>query len=353
MLMLIKNKGTSIIVFFLFILLVISFFIACSFGNVDIAFSNISKVIFAHLSSDLAIDAGVQGAFHDIVWLLRIPRIILAICVGAGLSICGVVMQAIVKNPLADPYILGVSSGASLGATVAILLGVGAALGENFVGVCAFAGAFAVSLLVLFIANLGGQANAVKLLLSGMALSTVCSAFSSFVVYFSNNMEGMQTIAYWLMGSLAGAKWEMLYVLVPLILLGTLFFWSQTKILNMMLLGDADAITLGYDLHVYRQIYLLVSSIIVGFIVYSAGMVGFVGLLVPHVVRMIVGSNHIKMIPLTALVGAIFLIWADLCCRVILPRTELPIGILVSMLGAPCFIYLMVKKTYNFGGGNQ
>ena len=133
---------------------------------------------------------------HDIIWLLRLPRLVLAAIVGAGLAVCGVIMQAIVKNPLADPYILGISSGASLGATAAILLGIGVALGENFVGISAFIGAFTISLGVVFIANLGGKANSIKLLLAGMALSAVCSAFSSFIVYFANNKEGMQSIAF-------------------------------------------------------------------------------------------------------------------------------------------------------------
>ena len=287
---------------------------------------------------------------HDIVWQLRLPRIVLAAAVGAGLASSGVIMQAIVKNPLADPYILGISSGASLGATAAILLGIGAFMGENFIGLAAFTGAFAISLLVLFISNLGGRSNSVKLLLAGMALSAVCSAFSSFIVYFANNKEGMQTIAYWMMGSFSGAKWDNLIVIVPIVVVAVLFFWSQSRILNLMLLGDESALTLGTDLHVYRQFYLLISSIIVGFVVYAAGTVGFVGLIVPHVIRMLVGTDHKKLIPVTALAGAFFLVVADTLCRILIPGAELPIGILVAMIGAPCFVYLMVKRTYGFGG---
>ena len=237
-----------------------------------------------------------------------------------------------------------------MGATAAILLGIGVALGENFVGIAAFIGAFAMSLGVLFISNLGGRSNSVKLLLAGMALSAVCGAFSSFIVYFANNKEGMQTIAYWMMGSFAGAKWETLAVIGPIVVLAVMFFWTQSRMLNLMLLGDESALTLGTDLHIYRQIYLLVSSLIVGFVVYAAGMVGFVGLVVPHVIRMLVGTDHKKLIPVSALTGAVFLVIADGLCRVIIPRTELPIGILISLIGAPCFVYLMIKKTYGFGG---
>ncbi|MCI5837369.1 MAG: iron ABC transporter permease [Veillonellaceae bacterium] len=321
-----------------------------SIGTVSLSVGQIYDTVAAQLTGDLPIEAPGQGPVHDIIWLLRFPRLVLAAVVGCGLATCGVVMQSIVKNPLADPYILGISSGASLGATAAIMLGIGTTLGDNFVGIAAFIGALAVSLGVLFISNMGGRANAVKLLLAGMALSAVCSAFASFIIYFANNKEGMQTITYWLMGSMAGAQWDGIFVIGPLVLLATLFFWTQSRILNLMLLGDETAVTLGRDLHMYRQVYLLVSSLIVGFAVYAAGMIGFVGLIVPHVVRMLVGTDHKRLVPVSALVGAIFLVLADGLCRIIIPHTELPIGILISLIGAPCFVYLMVKRTYGFGG---
>ena len=324
---------------------------ALSIGTIKLPEAAIWQSIVDQLGSGLPVEAPRQSPVHDIVWLLRLPRLILAALVGSGLSVSGVVMQALVKNPLADPYILGISSGASLGATMAILLGIGVTLGEDFVGIAAFIGAFAVSLGVLFISNLGGRSNSVKLLLAGMALSAVCSAFSSFIVYFANNKEGMQTIAYWMMGSFAGAKWDSLGVIALVVLVSAAFFWTQSRILNLMLLGDEAAITMGTDLHAYRQAYLLISSLVVGFAVYSSGMIGFVGLIIPHVVRMVAGPDHKRLIPVSALTGAIFLVAADGLCRILIPRTELPIGILISMLGAPCFIYLMIKRTYSFGGG--
>lgn len=345
-----KKQGYLFICVGLIAALVVALFWALSIGTVKLPMANIYNTVMEQLVSGQPIEGADYGPVHDIVWLLRLPRLVLAALVGMGLSVCGVIMQAVVKNPLADPYILGISSGASLGATAAILLGIGVAWGENFVGIAAFIGAFAMSLGVLFISNLGGRSNSVKLLLGGMALSAVCGAFSSFIVYFANNKEGMQTIAYWMMGSFAGAKWETLAVIAPIVFLAVLYFWSQSRMLNLMLLGDESALTLGTDLHVYRQIYLLVSSLIVGFVVYSAGMVGFVGLVVPHVIRMLVGTDHKKLIPVSALTGAVFLVVADGLCRVIIPRTELPIGILISLIGAPCFVYLMIKKTYGFGG---
>ncbi|WP_444350787.1 FecCD family ABC transporter permease, partial [Phascolarctobacterium succinatutens] len=246
------------------VLLVLAFLWALSIGTVKLSFVQIYEGIVNQFTSGMAIETAGQGPVHDIIWLLRLPRLVLAALVGMGLSVCGVIMQAVVKNPLADPYILGISSGASLGATAAILLGIGVALGENFVGIAAFIGAFAMSLGVLFISNLGGRSNSIKLLLGGMALSAVCGAFSSFIVYFANNKEGMQSIAYWMMGSFAGAKWENLMIIAPIVILAVLFLWTQSRMLNLMLLGDESALTLGTDLHIYRQIYLLVSSLIVG-----------------------------------------------------------------------------------------
>ncbi len=345
-----RETGYLFICLILVFVLIAALFWALSIGTVSLPMDKIYATVVEQLESGGPVDEVGKGPVHDIIWLLRFPRLILAALVGMGLATCGVIMQAIVKNPLADPYILGISSGASLGATTAIMLGVGVAFGENYIGIAAFIGALVISLGVLFISNMGGRSNSIKLLLAGMALSAVCGAFSSFIVYFANNKEGIQNVTFWMMGSLAGAKWENIMIIAPIVILAVLFFWSQNRILNLMLLGDEAAVTLGRDLHVYRQVYLLISSLIVGFVVYSAGMIGFVGLIVPHVIRMLVGTDHKKLIPIAALSGAIFLVVADGLCRIIIPKTELPIGILISLIGAPCFVYLMIKRTYGFGG---
>lgn len=349
----VKTKPIYIgVIIMLFIVLVISIFTAVTIGSSDISIKKVYEIIIFRLFNMGDAEVLSNGAIHDVVWLIRLPRIILAICVGIGLSVSGVVMQAVVKNPLADPYILGVSSGASLGATIAIMLGFTTILGSNSIGIFAFIGAFLVSMLVLIISNTGGRANSTKLLLAGMALSSVCSAFSSFIIYVKNDAEGMKNITFWLMGSLGGAKWEEIAFILPLILVGTIFFISQYRILNLMLLGDEVSVTLGTDLHKYRQIYLIVTSLIIGLVVYSSGMIGFVGLIIPHIVRIFFGTDHKKIIPISALTGAIFLIWADVLSRIVIKNAELPIGILISMIGAPCFVYLMIKKSYGFGGVN-
>lgn len=334
----------------LFFAVIVSLLIAVTIGTTDISASDVYKVIVykAFRSPELA-DFG-KGATHDIIWFIRLPRLVLAIAVGAGLSICGTVMQAVVKNPMAGPYTLGISSGASLGATLAILLGIGQSWGSNYIGIVAFIGALSASILVMMIANIGSRSNTVKLLLGGLAISAIFSAFSSFIVYYANDKEGIQTITYWLMGSLAGAKWETLGAIYFVVIGGSLFFMSQFRVLNLMLLGDDVSITLGTNLYRFRKLYMVISSLMIGMVVFSSGIIGFVGLIIPHFVRMFVGSDHRKIMPLVLLVGALFMIWADVLTRVIIPYTELPIGILVSMIGAPTFIYLLLKKSYGFGG---
>lgn len=328
---------------------------AVCFGTVDLPLGKVYTVIgheFSHLvfRTPFPPEWAPGTAVHDVVWLIRLPRLVLGAAVGAGLSVCGAVMQAVVKNPLADPYVLGISSGASLGATLALLLGVGTALGSRYVGAMAFLGTFGVSLGVMALANLGGRATTVKLLLSGAAVSAVCGAASNFVIYLSDADHAAAQVVRWTMGSLAAADWAGNGMITAVSAAGTLFFRTQSRTLNLMLLGDENAVTLGTDLHPWRILYLLVASLMVGLAVFYAGVIGFVGLVIPHGVRMLFGTDHRKLIPLSALSGGVFLIWADVLCRSILPGNEIPIGVLTALLGAPVFLYLMARKPYGFGG---
>lgn len=332
------------------IFLVFSILAAVTFGNADLSLKDVYSVIVYKLFHINSLSAYGEGAVHDVVWLIRLPRVLLALGVGMALSVCGVVMQAIVQNPLADPYVLGVSSGASLGATLAIMAGIGSFFGGNSVGVMAFIGALITSFAVLAVANMGGKATSGKLILAGMAISSVCSAFSNFVIYITNDKNASAEIVRWTMGSFGGASWERVTIMVPLTIVCALAFWSQYRNLNLMLLGDDVSITLGTDLHRIRTVYQILASVLVGFAVYSAGMIGFVGLVIPHIIRILFGTDHRRLIPLSALLGASFLIWCDVLCRIILKNSEMPIGVLVSIIGAPCFIYLLVKKSYGFGG---
>ena len=203
---------------------------------------------------------------------------------------------------------------------------------------------------VMAIANIGSRSNSVKLLLSGLAINAVFSSFSSFIIFFANDKEGIQNITFWLMGSLAGAKWNFIPIVYLVTIGGSAFFLSQYRTLNLMLLGDETSITLGTDLHTSRHFYMLVVSLIIGFVVFTSGMIGFIGLIIPHFMRIIFGTDHKKIIPVSFLAGAVFMIWADVFSRILIPHTELPIGILVSMIGSPCFIYMLVNRSYGFGG---
>ena len=352
-----KGKPLYIVTtLFLLVGLFLSLLVAVTFGTMKLPVHDVYEVIryeLAHifLRRPFPEEWAPGQPIHDVVWLIRLPRLVLAAAVGIGLSISGVVMQAIVKNPLADPYILGISSGASLGATVAVMLGMGAvAFGSNYIGIMAFLGAFLVSIGVIALANIGGRANSVKLLLAGSALSAVCGALSNFIIYIAHDDHSASKIVNWTMGSLAAANWPNNLVILIVVILGSLFFLTQYRTLNLMLLGDESAITLGTDLQRWRILYLVVSSLMVGFAVYNAGVIGFVGLVVPHVARLLFGTDHKKLIPISALGGAIFLIWADVHCRTLLPGNEMPIGVLTSLQGAPVFIYLMARKKYGFGG---
>ena len=323
--------------------LIFSILAAITFGNADLSLKDVYSVIAYKLFHIKSLSAYAEGAVHDVVWLIRLPRVLLALAVGMALSVCGVVMQAIV-------HVLGISSGASLGATLAIMLGIGSFLGGNSVGITAFIGAMITSFAVIAIANMGGKATSAKLILAGMAVSAVCSAFSNFVIYITNDKNAATEVMKWSMGSLAGASWTRVGVMLPVTLVCVAVFWTQYRNLNLMLLGDDVSITLGTDLHRLRTFYLIVASVMIGFAVYCAGVIGFVGLVIPHVVRILFGTDHRKLLPLSALLGASFLIWCDVACRVILKNSEMPIGVLVSIIGAPCFIYLLVRKSYGFGG---
>lgn len=348
-----KNWGSfALALLLLIVMLAISMVLSVGIGAVSIKGTDIINIIVHQLFGGEVME-GIKNSTIDIVWSIRLPRVILAALVGMGLSVSGVVMQAIVKNSLADPYILGISSGASLGATLAIALGIGARLGGNYVGLVACGTAFLSSMLVLNIANINGRANAIKLLMAGVAISSIFSAFSSFIVFTSSNREAMKTISFWIMGGLSGAKWQNLILCSIVVIVATLFFVTQYRTLNLMLLGDEVSITLGKDLHRYRQLYLLVCSIVIGFLVYNAGVIGFVGLVIPHIARLFFGTDHKKVLPAAAIIGAVVLVWADVLARSFTSVGEIPVGVVISLVGAPVFLYLLVSKEYGFGGGGQ
>nr|WP_288248478.1 iron ABC transporter permease [uncultured Romboutsia sp.] len=291
-----------------------------------------------------------QTPAYNVIWSIRFPRVILGAIVGAGLALCGCVMQACVQNPLAEPYILGISSGASLGATFSIMLGVGAIpfISTSGVAFWSFIGAMIASFMVLKLASINGRASSTKLILSGTVISALCTSASNFIISIASDAQGMQNVKFWTMGSLASAKWES--ILVPLLVtVGCcIYFLTQTRLLNTMLVGDEAAITLGMNLNKKRKVYMVLTSMLTGILVASCGVIGFVGLIIPHIVRSIVGADHKRLLPICIIAGSIFLVWADAVARIIIPNTEMSIGIITSLIGGPFFAYILIKKSNSF-----
>lgn len=282
---------------------------------------------------------------YRVVWLLRMPRVILGFAAGCGLALCGTVMQATVQNPMADPYILGISAGGTLGATASIFLGVG-----KISGFSAFAGAAIACVFVLAMASKGGKATPTKLVLSGMVANALFQAFSNFIISMAGDSEGNMTIKFWTMGSLASAEWDNILVPVVVVAVGAGFFLTQYRPLNTLLVGEEAAATLGMNLSAYRTLYLGMISLITGILVANCGMIGFVGLIVPHISRAVFGPNHQRLVPITVLLGGIFMMWVDAVARSLIESKELPVGIFTALVGAPVFVYILLRRNYRFSG---
>lgn len=240
-----------------------------------------------------------NSMYYDLIAYLRLPNLALAFLIGCGLAVCGAVMQAVMRNELADPFLMGISSGAGLGAVLSIALG----LESAGVGLFAALGAFGASVLVLLIVTIFGKGDTLMFLLSGFAVNAACSSFMNVLITSLSDPRRTRSVQFWLMGSLMNNDWNSVGILFVIILAGSLFFASQYRILDLMVMGDELSVTLGRNLALWRKVYILVTAVMVGAIVYMAGMIGFVGLLAPHFVRLIVGAAHIRLIPLCALGG--------------------------------------------------
>jgi iron complex transport system permease protein len=305
-------------------------------GSVDITPRLIGEVLFSKLGVFTETDA--SKAQTVIIWDIRFPRIVLAAIVGASLAICGAAIQALVKNSIADPYILGVSSGASVGAASVILLGAFSVLGEYAISLAAFLGAILAVMIVFFLARVNGRLSVIRLLLAGIAVSMVLSAITNFMLMMSKQQGGIQAVMHWMLGSLAGAKWSNLGI--P--------FFSMLLVFSLLLMNyrQLNALLLGEEIFI-----ILFVSLLTGVVVAVSGSIGFVGLIIPHIVRMMAGSNYKMVLPISALMGAIFLVWADMGARIVLAPEEMPIGIITAICGSPFFIWMLRRKQYSFGDG--
>lgn len=285
----------------------------------------------------------VSAAEQNIVWQVRAPRVLLAAFVGAGLAVAGVALQAMVRNVLADPYLLGVTSGASFGAALAILFGVGSSLGATALTGSAFAGALGAAAAVFTLARMGGRVTAIRLVMAGVAVGYLLSAATSFTIFASDSSDGTRAVLFWLLGSLGQARWTLLPVPALAVAVCTLLLVAWSRRLDALALGDETALALGVDPAAFRAIALVVVALCVGTVVAVSGAIGFVGLVVPHVARRLVGTGHRRVLVVAALIGAVFLIWADVLARTAFPPRELPLGIVTAIVGAP-FLFALVRR---------
>ena len=334
-------------------LLVVSVILGIGLGPVSIRFSDVYRVMFHRLSGIFTGQTtpleSIRESTQNIVWFLRAPRVLLGALIGAALTLSGVGMQAFTKNPLAEPYVLGISSGASLGAVLAMLLGVSVpVLGKLSVSMGAFAGALVSILLVYLLAKSRGSVTPIRLILVGVAVSAMFQAFTNYIVYTAPDDAAVREATFWMLGGLGSAEWEDLPLLLCLVPPAFLLMLALSKSLNAMMMGDSSAITLGVNLNVVRNLLIVITALLTASSVAVSGCIGFVGLVIPHLVRSVVGPDHRKLIPISMLTGAIFLIWVDVGARMIKPPAELPIGILTAFLGAPLFLWMIRVRRYEF-----
>jgi iron complex transport system permease protein len=314
--------------------------ISTAMGYLQMPAGDVIKILIAKIFGKLNLIEGMDKIFPVIVFEVRLPRILSAAIVGAGLAISGVVFQGILLNPLADPYTLGISAGAAFGASLAILLNIGF-MGASSVPLFAFIGAVATLLFVMYLSASGGGVSSTNLILAGIIVAAILSAGISFLKYMAD--EQVSVIIFWLMGSFGSKTWTDVALVFLFVGCGFLIFMFFARDLNLMSLGDRTASSLGVDTQKVTLLLLVTASMIAAVCVSISGIIGFVGLLVPHMVRLITGPDNRRLIPISLLAGAILLLTADTITRAVLP-SEIPIGVLTAIIGGPFFCYIFRKQ---------
>lgn len=305
-------------------------------GAVEVALPDLLKALGLWPDRNGLLDAGTKA----IILELRLPRVLLAALVGSALAIAGAVFQALFRNPMADPYVLGVSAGAALGATVAFLFPLNyLPLGIGFVPLAAFGGAILTVILVSCLARYGGYVSLYNMLLSGIAVGAFFSALVSLLMYFSR--RHLQQVVFWLMGGLNRANWPYVRLALPYFILGFAVALIHARALNALLLGEETAASLGVEVERTKKWLLVSASLLTATAVAVSGPIGFVGLIVPHVLRLLVGPDHRLLLPASAFGGAILVVVADTLARTVIAPTELPVGLIMSLGGAPFFISML------------
>ena len=327
------------LIFGLIILLPLAAMVSLTLGTVDISLADGLNAIVGNSSS---------AQINTILFDIRLPRILLAISVGAVLASTGAVMQGLFRNPLADPSLIGVSSGASVGASLMIVttggfIQVGALMGLSLVALGAFLGGFAATLLVYLLATSNIGTSVTTMLLAGIAIGALAGALNSLLSYFSDN-DMLRQISLWQMGNLSGASWAKVSIMGVVAVLLLVSFPRESKALNALLLGESEARHLGIDVQRVKRRLIVLTALGVGVSVALAGLGGFVGLIIPHMVRLVIGPDHRWLIPASALAGATLLVIADSLARIVVIPAELPTGILTALLGAPFFVALLLQQ---------
>lgn len=283
----------------------------------------------------------------NIIMSIRLPRVLLAATIGAALSVAGVAMQGVFRNPMASPSILGISSGAAFGASLAIVLGASLATGQFAIPVMAFIFCVGTMLLVYAISRSGGYVPVETLLLAGIAVGAFFSALVSFMQFLAG--DKLEGLVFWLMGGLGKADWTQLWIALPLIALGSFMIWYYSRELNALTIGEDHATSLGVDTQRVMLVMIVVTSIVVAAAVSFSGVIGFVGLVVPHIIRIIIGPDHRILVPASILAGGCLLVITDALARTLMAPTEIPVGIITAMIGAPFFIYLLRRRKHMMG----
>lgn len=321
--------------------LLASLSVAISVGAVPVPAGTVWGVFLNHLSPDLVEPSWSKGR-EAIVWEIRFPRALLAMMVGAGLAVVGASLQAVTRNALADPHLLGISSGGAFGAILA-LLHTGLFVGLLTVPLMAFLGALMATGIVLGVSRFADATSADRLVLAGVAVSFIVMAGAN-VLIFLGDPRASHTVVFWMLGGLGLAQWSQLaYPLVILLACGA-WLMLRASDLNAMTVGDETASTLGIPVARFRLMVFVIGALITGVMVAFSGIIGFVGLMVPHVVRMIVGGDYARVLPASALVGAIFLLWADIAARTIMAPEDMPIGIVTGLVGGCFFVWLLGRR---------
>lgn len=328
------------------LLLVLALWLSLALGAVSLPLGDTLRAALRLLGLPFAADASVQQA-ELILSQIRMPRTLLGLAVGMVLALCGVAMQGLFRNPLADPGLVGVSSGAALGAAVAIVGGAAfGGLPEAFapylLSACAFVGGLLVTALVYRLGRRDGQTNVATMLLAGIALTALAGASIGLFTYLADDAT-LRTLTFWNLGSLNGASYARLWPLLLATLAVALWLPRRARALNALLLGESEARHLGFDVERLKRELVFCTALGVGAAVAAAGLIGFIGLVVPHLMRLLVGPDHRLLLPASALAGASLLLLADLVARLALAPAELPIGIVTALIGAPFFLYLLVR----------